>query len=92
MNYQYRYGTSTTQAFKKLWTEGGLRRLYRGVGPALLQGPLSRYTGSIFQVYRDHFPGIQGPLSRYTGSKFQVYRVHFPCVQGPLSRYTVFKF
>ncbi|XP_023322126.1 uncharacterized protein LOC111696668 [Eurytemora carolleeae] len=43
MNYQYRYGTSTTQAFKKLWTEGGLRRLYRGVGPALLQGPLSRF-------------------------------------------------
>lgn len=43
MNYQYRYGTSTTQALVKLWGEGGLRRLYRGIGPALLQGPLSRF-------------------------------------------------
>ena len=30
------------QALVKLWGEGGLRRLYRGIGPALLQGPLSR--------------------------------------------------
>lgn len=43
MNYQYRYGTTTTQAMKYLWKEGGPRRFYRGVGPALLQGPLSRF-------------------------------------------------
>lgn len=43
MNYQYRYGTSTTEAFNKLWKEGGVRRLYRGFAPALLQGPLSRF-------------------------------------------------
>jgi len=43
MNYQYRYGTTTTEAIKSLYKDGGLRRFYRGVGPALLQGPLSRF-------------------------------------------------
>ena len=43
MNYQYRYGTSTTQAMKHLWREGGILRFYRGYAPALLQGPISRF-------------------------------------------------
>lgn len=43
MNYQYRYGTTTTQAMKSLYKDGGIRRFYRGLGPALLQGPLSRF-------------------------------------------------
>eukprot|EP00127_Corallochytrium_limacisporum_P006616 Clim_evm45s231 gene=Clim_evmTU45s231 len=43
MNYQYRHGTTTTQALKHLYAEGGIRRFYRGIGPALFQGPLSRF-------------------------------------------------
>ena len=43
MNYQYRYGTSTSEALKHLYKDGGIRRFYRGVGPALFQGPLSRF-------------------------------------------------
>eukprot|EP01087_Luapelamoeba_hula_P008199 TRINITY_DN2032_c0_g3_i1.p1 TRINITY_DN2032_c0_g3~~TRINITY_DN2032_c0_g3_i1.p1 ORF type:complete len:294 (+),score=52.49 TRINITY_DN2032_c0_g3_i1:44-925(+) len=43
MNYQYRYGTTTTVALRTLWKEGGVVRLYRGLGPALAQGPLSRF-------------------------------------------------
>ena len=43
MNYQYRYGTSTTQAIKTLYKEGGIPRFYRGVGFALFQGPFSRF-------------------------------------------------
>jgi len=43
VNYQYRYGLTTTQALKKLYAEGGVVRFYRGLGPALLQGPLSRF-------------------------------------------------
>lgn len=43
VNYQYRYGLTTTNAFKTLWSEGGIPRFYRGVLPALLQGPLSRF-------------------------------------------------
>ena len=30
-------------AFKTLYADGGIRRFYRGVGPALFQGPLSRF-------------------------------------------------
>lgn len=43
MNYQYRYGTSTVETFKILYADGGIRRFYRGITPALLQGPLSRF-------------------------------------------------
>ena len=43
VNYQYRYGTSTTQAFKALYADGGIPRFYKGLIPALMQGPLSRF-------------------------------------------------
>ncbi len=43
INYQYRYGTSTMTAFKSLYAEGGIPRFYRGLIPALIQGPLSRF-------------------------------------------------
>ncbi|KDD75437.1 hypothetical protein H632_c685p1 [Helicosporidium sp. ATCC 50920] len=43
VNYQYRYGTTTTVALKTLYKEGGVVRFYRGLGPALVQGPLSRF-------------------------------------------------
>lgn len=43
MNYQYRNGTSTTVAMRTLYAEGGVRRFYRGIGPGLFQGPLSRF-------------------------------------------------
>jgi len=43
VNFQYRYGMTTTEALKHLYAEGGIRRFYRGVGPALFQGPLSRF-------------------------------------------------
>ena len=34
---QYRYGTTTAQALKTLYREGGVFRFYRGLGPALIQ-------------------------------------------------------
>jgi hypothetical protein len=43
MNYQYRYGTTTSDALRTLYKEGGVRRFYRGLIPALAQGPLSRF-------------------------------------------------
>jgi hypothetical protein len=38
MNYQYRHGTSFTVATRTLYTEGGIRRYYQGIAPALFQG------------------------------------------------------
>ncbi|KAJ3346087.1 hypothetical protein HDU83_003384 [Entophlyctis luteolus] len=43
MNYQYKFGTDTTTAIKTLYKEGGFVRYYRGLGPALIQGPMSRF-------------------------------------------------
>jgi len=49
MNYQYRNGEpSTLKALKVIYEDGGkglqgIRRFYRGIGPALAQGPLSRF-------------------------------------------------
>jgi len=43
MNYQYRYGGTTTEVVKKLYAEGGVVRFYRGLGPGLIQAPVSRF-------------------------------------------------
>ena len=43
INYQYRYGTNMTTAFKTLYSQGGVLRFYQGLAPALIQGPLSRF-------------------------------------------------
>ncbi|KAJ7472005.1 mitochondrial carrier domain-containing protein [Mycena latifolia] len=43
MNYQYRYGTSTTEAIRTLYHDGGWTRYYQGLSAALIQGPVSRF-------------------------------------------------
>lgn len=43
VNYQYRHGGTMKAAFKHLYKDGGIIRFYRGVGPALIQGPMSRF-------------------------------------------------
>ncbi|EPQ53089.1 mitochondrial carrier [Gloeophyllum trabeum ATCC 11539] len=43
MNYQYRYGTTTTTAIKTLYHDGGWTRYYQGLTAALVQGPVARF-------------------------------------------------
>merc|ERR1719230_1942210 len=43
MNYQYRYGGTFPDVVKKLYAEGGIVRFYRGLGPGLIQAPVSRF-------------------------------------------------
>lgn len=43
MNYQYRYGTTTTEAIETLYADGGWTRYYQGLVAALIQGPVSRF-------------------------------------------------
>lgn len=38
MNYQYRYSSSFTEASRTLYRDGGIRRYYQGIAPALVQG------------------------------------------------------
>lgn len=43
VNFQYRTGTTFPVALKTLYADGGIPRFYRGVLPALIQGPMSRF-------------------------------------------------
>jgi hypothetical protein len=43
VNYQYRNGGTFFGALRVLYADGGIPRFYRGVLPALIQGPLSRF-------------------------------------------------
>lgn len=43
VNYQYRNGGTFFGALSKLYADGGVPRFYRGVLPALVQGPMSRF-------------------------------------------------
>eukprot|EP01061_Rhynchopus_euleeides_P019641 TRINITY_DN32231_c0_g1_i1.p2 TRINITY_DN32231_c0_g1~~TRINITY_DN32231_c0_g1_i1.p2 ORF type:complete len:481 (+),score=218.56 TRINITY_DN32231_c0_g1_i1:61-1443(+) len=63
MNYQYRYGTSTTETLRLLWAEGGVPRFYRGIVPALAQGPLSRFGDTAANV------GALAMLDHYSSTR-----------------------
>lgn len=43
MNYQFKNGGGFLETVKKLYAEGGIPRFYRGVAPALIIGPISRF-------------------------------------------------
>ena len=43
MNYQYKNGGTFKEVFLKLYKEGGIRRFYSGIIPALIQGPICRF-------------------------------------------------
>lgn len=43
MKYQYKHGGNISNAFSKLYAEGGLPRFYRGLPFALVQAPLCRF-------------------------------------------------
>lgn len=55
VNYQYRHGGQSLAVMKKLYKEGGVARFYRGVAPALIQGPLSRFGDTAANTGVVHF-------------------------------------
>ena len=52
INYQYRHGGTMLQTFRKLYTEGGIPRFYRGLLPALVQVRLLLRLRWQFSLYR----------------------------------------
>lgn len=68
MNYQYRYGATTSEAICSLYADGGLTRYYHGLVAALIQGPLVRFGDTaanigvltLFQtvIYLEDFPAL----------------------------------
>lgn len=45
VNYQYRYGVTMMEALRELNRQGGVKRFYRGLPYALVQGPLAKFGG-----------------------------------------------
>ena len=84
MNYQYRHGTTMNTALRTLYREGGIGRFYRGVGPALIQGPLSRFgdtaanTGTLVMLdanesTRDLPIGIKTGVASLAAASFRIF-------------------
>lgn len=43
MNYQYKYGSTISNAITTIYSQGGIRRFYSGYTLAMIQGPLARF-------------------------------------------------
>lgn len=63
INYQSRYGTTFSQALRTLLNEGGIPRLYCGVGFALVQAPLARFISTAAN------DGVDSMLSSFSLTK-----------------------
>ena len=63
MNYQYRYGGGLRETAGKLYSEGGIPRFYRGLVPALMQAPLSRFGDTAANV------GVLALLDSYDSTR-----------------------
>jgi hypothetical protein len=51
MNYQFKNGGGFTETIKLLYKEGGIKRFYRGLVPALMIGPISRFGDTATNMY-----------------------------------------
>lgn len=63
INYQYRHGTGTIHSLKTLYNDGGIPRFYRGLLPALIQGPMSRFGDTAANT------GVNELLNSYESTK-----------------------
>jgi hypothetical protein len=74
MNYQIKNGGSFADTLRKLWSEGGIARLYRGLLPwAIFQAPLSRFgdvasNELVISIFRDLFPQVPVGVSTFGAS------------------------
>jgi len=72
MNYQYKFGGKMLPTIQHLYKEGGVPRFYRGIVPALMVGPLSRFgdtaANSVALNYFKDNKNINVPLFLQTGS------------------------
>lgn len=100
VNFQYKYGMTTTQALRHLHKEGGgglkgILRFYRGLGPALLQGPLSRFGDTAanegaMAIMNNHpsFIGLPTAVKSLTASAaaagFRVFLMPIDCLKTTL--------
>jgi hypothetical protein len=91
VNYQYRHGTSFPVALRTIYADGGIPRFYRGVIPALAQGPLSRFgdtaanTGMLtlldsFEVTKDLNVGYKTVAASIAAGLFRIVLMPVVCM------------
>jgi hypothetical protein len=74
MNYQYKNGGALMEVLGKLYAEGGVARLYKGLFPwAIFQAPLSRFgdvasNDMVLTVMSTLFPQVPVSMSTFLGS------------------------
>lgn len=51
MNYQFKNGGNFFETLRILYGQGGVSRFYRGVVPALMVGPISRFGDTAANMY-----------------------------------------
>lgn len=74
MNYQVKHGGSFLETLNKLWKEGGLSRLYRGLLPwAIFQAPLSRFgdvaaNELVIDLFKTLLPQVPVGVSTFAAS------------------------
>jgi len=84
VNYQYRNGTTFPTALRAIYADGGIPRFYRGVLPALVQGPLSRFgdtaanTGTItllnsYEVTERLSIGVKTAVASFSAGLFRIF-------------------
>lgn len=100
VNFQYKYGMGTMEALKHIYNDGGrglsgILRFYKGVGPALIQGPLSRFgdtaanEGSM-AIMNNHpiFEGVptavKSVFSSASAAAFRIFLMPVDCLKTTL--------
>lgn len=84
VNYQYRNGANFTTSLSFLYRDGGIPRFYRGILPALLQGPLSRFgdtaanTGAItllnsYDMTKNLPIGVKTAVASFSAAVFRIF-------------------
>lgn len=67
MNYQYKNGGTFTSTIRLLYKDGGVPRFYRGIVPALMIGPISRFGDTASNAAALHyFRGSNMPIYAQT--------------------------
>jgi hypothetical protein len=96
-------GTSFPVALRTLYADGGIPRFYRGVLPALIQGPLSRFgdtaanTGMLtlmesFDSTRDLNIGFKTVAASFAAALFRIFLMPVDTVKTTMRTLYIFAF
>ena len=91
MNYQYRFGGGFKESLKKLYSDGGIKRFYRGYTAAIMIGPLSRFGDTaanayVMNVYQnsDIPVGLKTMIGSFAAASWRIFLMPIDAVKTTL--------